>query len=150
VALDGDLDRLRRLGRVLRPGRAAEAVRAYRFLASAYLRAHAFEQARQVVETGLALAPDNAQLVALRGEAKAGARDPEGALTDWKRALELDPEDIGALYSSAFLLEREGRLAEAADAWRSIIEWNQSRGFTPQTEWPKQELQRLRIANAVD
>ena len=46
--------------------------------------------------------------------------------------LELEPEDIGALYSRAFLLEREGRLAEAADAWRSIIEWNEARGFTLQ------------------
>jgi tetratricopeptide (TPR) repeat protein len=133
-----------------RVAESPDAVREYRFLASAYLRAHAFEQARQVVETGLALTPDDAQLVALRGEANAGVGDPEGALADWRRALELDPEDIGALYSSAFLLEREGRLAEAADGWRSIIEWNQSRGFTLQTEWPKQELERLRIASAVD
>ncbi|MBV8998366.1 MAG: hypothetical protein JO304_04855, partial [Solirubrobacterales bacterium] len=56
----------------------------------------------------------------------------------------------GALYSSAFLLEREGRLADAADAWRSIIEWNESRGFTLQTEWPKHELERLRTTNPVD
>jgi tetratricopeptide (TPR) repeat protein len=86
----------------------------------------------------------------MRGEAKAGVGDPAGALADWSRALELEPEDIGALYSSAFLLEREGRLTEAGDAWRSIIEWNESRGFALQTEWPKHELERLRTANAVD
>jgi tetratricopeptide (TPR) repeat protein len=130
--------------------RSPDDVRNYRFLATAYLGAHAFGQAGDAVQAGLALAPDDGPLVAMRGEAKAGLADPEGALADWKRAIELDTEDIGALYSSAFLLEREGRPAEAADAWRSIIEWNESRGFTLQTEWPKRELERLQTANADD
>jgi tetratricopeptide (TPR) repeat protein len=133
-----------------RVARSMGDVREYRFLATAYLGAHAFGRARDAVEAGLALAPEDGPLVAMRGEAKAGLGDPQGALADWTRALELEPEDIGALYSSAFLLEREGRLAEAADAWGSIIEWNESRGFTLQTEWPKRELERLRTANAPD
>ena len=133
-----------------RVARSPDDVREYRFLATAYLSAHAFGQARDAVEAGLALAPDDGPLVAMRGEAKAGLGDPEGALADWRRALELEPEDISALYSSAFLLEREGRLDDAADAWRSIIEWNESRGFALQTEWPKQELERLRNADPVD
>ena len=133
-----------------RVARSPDDVREYRFLATAYLSAHAFGQARDVVEAGLARAAEDGPLVAMRGEAKEGLGDPEGALADWRRALELEPEDVGALYSSAFLLEREGRLAEAADAWRSIIEWNASRGFTLQTEWPKRELERLRTADAVD
>lgn len=121
-------------------------LREHRFLAAAYLHAHAFERALGVVEVGLELAPDDAVLVAMRGEAKSGLGDPEGALADWHRALELDPEDIGALYSSAFLLEREGRPAEAVEAWRAIITWNDSRGYVLQSEWPKQELERLRTA----
>jgi hypothetical protein len=40
-------------------------------------------------------------------------------------------------------LEREGRAADAANAWRSIIEWNESHGYTLQSEWPRRELQRL-------
>jgi tetratricopeptide (TPR) repeat protein len=92
---------------------------------------------------GLELLPGDAALVALRGEAKAGLAESEGALADWRRALELAPEDIGPLYGSAFLLEREGRLSEAAEAWRSIIAWNEARGYTLQSEWPKQELSRL-------
>jgi tetratricopeptide (TPR) repeat protein len=133
-----------------RVARSPDDVREYRVLATAYLTARAFGPARDAVEAGLALAPDDGPLVAMRGEAKAGLGDPEGALADWRRALELEPEDIGALYSSAFLLEREGRLAEAAEAWRSIIKWSESRGFTLQTEWPKQELERLRTADAAD
>jgi len=133
-----------------RVARSPDDVRQYRFLTSAYLKAHAFEQARDAVEAGLALAPDDAPLLAMRGEAKAGTGDPEGALADWRLALAVEPEDIGALYSSAFLLEREGRLAEAADAWRSIIAWNETRGFTLQVEWPRHELERLRTANPLD
>jgi tetratricopeptide (TPR) repeat protein len=121
-------------------------VREYRFLATAYLSALVFERALAVAAAGLELAPDDAALVAMEGEAKAGLGDPEGALADWRRALELEPEDIGALYSSAFLLERERRLAEAIEAWQAIIEWNESRGYLLQCEWPRQELERLGAA----
>jgi tetratricopeptide (TPR) repeat protein len=118
-------------------------VRAYRFLANAHLSAHAYRPALDTVEAGLAIAPDDAALVALRGEANAGLGNTKAALADWRCALELDPEDIGPLYSSAFLLEREGRPEEAAEAWRSIIGWNEARGYTLQTVWPRQELDRL-------
>jgi tetratricopeptide (TPR) repeat protein len=122
------------------PGDARE----YRFLAKAYLTAHAYEPAYEIVEAGLALAPNDAALVALRGEAKAGLGDPEGALADWRRAVELEPEDIGALYSSAFLLERQGRIEEAITAWHSILAWCEGRGQDLEAEWPRRELDRLR------
>jgi tetratricopeptide (TPR) repeat protein len=122
---------------------APREVREHRFLASAYLHAHAYERALRVVEAGLELASGDATLVAQGGEAKAGLGDAEAALADWRRALELEPEDIGALYSSAFLLEREGRLAEAIEAWRAIIVWNEARGYSLQTVWPRRELDRL-------
>jgi tetratricopeptide (TPR) repeat protein len=118
--------------------------REHRFLAAAYLRAHAYDRALEAVDAGLGLAPEDAALIELRGEAKAGLGDAEGALADWRRSLELDTESIGGLYMSAFLLEREDRRAEAIDAWRSIIAWNESRGYMLQTVWPKQELERLR------
>lgn len=125
---------------------APDEPRGHRFLASAYLRAHAYEQALAVAEAGLGLAPDDARLLALRGEARAGLGDPERALADWGRAVEVDRQDIGALYSSAFLLEREGRLEEALAMWRTIIAWHGSRGHTLQTEWPVREAERLQAA----
>jgi tetratricopeptide (TPR) repeat protein len=120
--------------------------REHRFLAASYLRADNYGRAMETVEAGLELASDDAALVELRGEAKAGMGDVEGALGDWRRSLELDAESIGGLYMSAFLLEREGRTAEAIDAWNAIIAWNESRGYTLQTVWPKQELERLQGA----
>jgi tetratricopeptide (TPR) repeat protein len=120
-----------------------ESLREYRFLGHAYLTARAYTRALEIADAGLALAPDDAVLIAVRGEAKAGLGDAVGALADWGRALELDPEDIGALYSSAFLLEREDRLEESAAAWQAIIEWNEAREQTLETEWPRRELERL-------
>jgi tetratricopeptide (TPR) repeat protein len=116
----------------------------HRLLATAYLAGHQYDNAQRVIEAGLSLAPNDAALIESRGEVRAGTGDPEGALADWRRALELNPENLSAVYSSAFLLERHGRLAEAMDAWRQIIDWSQARGFPQDTEWPRQELERLR------
>jgi hypothetical protein len=70
-----------------RVARSPDDVREYCFLATGYLRAHAFGQARDAVEAGLALGPDDGPLVAMRGEATAGLGVPAGARTDWRRAL---------------------------------------------------------------
>ena len=119
-------------------------VRELRFLSIAYLMANDFEAAGKVVDAGIELAPDDAALMSNRGEVKAATGDPEGALAGWRRALELDPEDLSPVYSSAFLFEREGRLDEAAESWRYIVDYNAARGWDLTAVWPRQELQRLR------
>jgi tetratricopeptide (TPR) repeat protein len=119
-------------------------VREYRFLASAYAAAGRYERAWATVDTGLELDPDDRVLVAMRGEVKAGVGDLEGAIADWRYALELDNSDIGPLYSIAFLLEREGRLDEALEAWRSIVAWNEERNERLAAEYPMSELERVR------
>ena len=70
--------------------------------------------------------------------------DQEGALADWRRAHELSPEgELSMVYSSAFLLEHQGGLAEAIGAWRHILEYADARGWELTAVWPRQELQRL-------
>jgi hypothetical protein len=66
---------------------------------------------------------------------KSRRRRPTGG-----RAPKLDPEDIGALYSTAFLLEHECRLAASAVARPEIIDWNDTRGLTLESVWSNQEL----------
>jgi tetratricopeptide (TPR) repeat protein len=132
-------------------GRLAAArgeVREHRFLATALLKQHDYAGALDVAVAGLELTPDDYVLLGLRGEARAGLGEVEAALADWRRALELEPEDIGALFSTAFLLEREGRVAEAIAAWQAIVEWNDVRGYAVQTEWPRQMLERLQRGGA--
>jgi hypothetical protein len=46
-------------------------------------------------------------------------------------------------YSTADLLERQDRPAEAALEWRFIIDWCEERGHSIAADRPKRELQRL-------
>jgi tetratricopeptide (TPR) repeat protein len=118
-------------------------VRELRLLSSAHLAAHDNDAAAGVIAAGLELAPGDARLTYDRGELKARRGDADGALADWRRAHDLDPENYAPVYSSAFLLEREGRLAEAAEAWRQIVDFATERGWELTAAWPRQELQRV-------
>jgi tetratricopeptide (TPR) repeat protein len=119
-------------------------VDSYRLLAAAYLAGHQYEKARRVIEAGIALAPNDAQLIENRGDARAGTGDPDGALGDRRRSRELDPEKLSPVYSRGFLLEWEGRLEEAMDTWRFLTDRSEDHGFELDTVWPRQELERLR------
>ena len=46
-------------------------------------------------------------------------------------------------YSAAFLLERLGRLAEAAQEWQFIIGWCEEHDALIEATWPRQMLQRI-------
>lgn len=118
-------------------------LREHRFMASAYLYGGQYDEAQSVIEGGLKLASEDPMLIELRGDVRSHLGDPDGALADWRRAHELEPENLSSIYSSAFLLEREGRLEEAIEAWRYILDWCESRGYELDTEWPKRELERL-------
>jgi cytochrome c-type biogenesis protein CcmH/NrfG len=119
-------------------------MRGLRLLSSACLAARDYRAASDVIDTGLALVPDDPKLTYDRGEVKAARGDQDGALADWRRAHELDPADFGPVYMSAFLLEHEGRLAEAIAAWRHILEYADAHGWELTAVWPRQEVERLR------
>ncbi len=48
------------------------------------------------------------------------------------------------MYASAFLLEDLGRLADAVQMWRRILEHADAHGWELTTAWPRQQLHRLR------
>jgi tetratricopeptide (TPR) repeat protein len=92
-----------------RLARSPTDVREHRFLANAYLAGRDYQEAARVVDAGLALAPDDPMLLDLRGDARAATGDPDGALADWRRAVEVEVDNLSPVYSSALLLERLGR-----------------------------------------
>src|SRR5262245_10933895 len=118
-------------------------VRELRLLASALLAAHDDDAAADVIAAALELATGDAGLMCDQGEVKYRRGDLAGALADWRSAHELNPDNFAPVYFSAFLLERDGRLAEAADAWRYIIQNATERGWELTAVWPRQELERL-------
>ena len=115
----------------------------YRCLAHAYLAAGEYEEAGKVVEAGLKLEHD-VRLLEQQGSVLAGRGRPEEALATWERVSELDDESISPRYSRAFLLERLGRLTDAAREWETIIAWLREHGYDIQAEWPERELAQLR------
>ncbi|HET9971555.1 MAG TPA: hypothetical protein VFQ68_25200 [Streptosporangiaceae bacterium] len=118
-------------------------VRWLRLLAGADLAARDFGAAAEVTGTGPGLAPGDPKLTCDRGKVKAAQGDPEGTLAGWRRGHDLDPEDFGPVYMSAFLLEQEGRLAEAAAAWRHIPGYAEAHDWELTAIWPRQMLERL-------
>ncbi len=123
-------------------------VSAYRLLAQAYLHDHDHEKAARVIAAGLERFPGEAGLTEQQGDVYAAAGRAEDALASWRRAAEAAPDDYGISmhYSAAFLLERLGRLAEAAAEWRFIIGWCAQHGAVIESEWPERELQRIEAA----
>jgi tetratricopeptide (TPR) repeat protein len=98
------------------PGDVAEC----RFLACALVAARRWEEARDAIAAGLALSPDDAALTAFRGQVREEQGDPAGARADWRRALELDPEDMGrSTAAPSSSSGREGRRTPRASGARS-------------------------------
>ena len=91
----------------------------------------------------LAAAPEDVRAHRLLASAELAAGQYEQARRIVDAGLGLAP-----LHSIAFLLERQGRTGEAADAWRSILRWHEERGDSLGAEFPKRELARLRAAGS--
>jgi tetratricopeptide (TPR) repeat protein len=118
-------------------------VRELRFLSSAYLTARDYDAAAEVIAAGLELAPGDWKFISDRGDVRAARGDTEGALADWRRAHDFDPTDFSTVYSTAFLLEEVGRLAEAVESWRQILAHSEAQGWELDAMWPRQEIHRL-------
>jgi Flp pilus assembly protein TadD len=121
---------------------------AYQLLALAYWYDHDHPAAARVIAAGLERFPADPGLIEQQGSLYAGTGRPGDALAWWRRAAQAAPDDYGISmhYSAAFLLERLGRLAEAAGEWRFIIGWCEAHDSVIEAEWPRHELQRIEAA----
>ncbi len=121
---------------------------AYQLLALAYFYDHDHPAAARVIAAGLERFPGDPGLIEQQGSLYEAAGRPEDALTWWRRAAQAAPDDYGISmhYSAAFLLERLGRLAEAAGEWRFIIGWCEEHDAVIEAQWPRHELHRIEAA----
>jgi tetratricopeptide (TPR) repeat protein len=121
---------------------------AYRFLAMAYFYDHDHPAAARVIAAGLERFPGDPGPIEQQGDLYEATGRPGDALAWWRRAAQAAPDDYGISmhYSAAFLLERLGRLAEAADEWRFIIGWCEEHDAVIEAQWPREMLQRIEAA----
>ena len=116
-------------------------IREYRFLAGAYLRSGALQEARQVIAAGRKLEPDDDMLLATEAEALDASGRREEALAAWRTLKQRDPDDLSPYFMSAFTLEALGRYPEAAAEWRYIINWLEEHDDAVHTAWPQEMLE---------
>ena len=120
---------------------APDQIREYRFLAGAYLRSGAFEEAGKVIAVGRKLEPDDDGLLALEAELLDSSGRREEALSVWRTLKQREPENLSPYFMSAFALEALGRYQEAAAEWRYIISWLEAHDDAVHTTWPKEMLE---------
>ena len=122
--------------------------RTYQLLALAYRYDHDHPAAARVIAAGLERFPSDPGLIEEQGDLYAVTGRPDDALAWWRRAAQAAPDDYGVSmhYSAAFLLERLGRLAEAAGEWRFIVNWCEEHDAVIEAQWPGEMLQRIEAA----
>lgn len=91
-------------------------------LARLYLLGGVPDRAMELVTVGLAQAPQNAQLLTVRGAAKAQQGDLKGAFEDAEAAAKLAPNDEYAIVLLASLYRQSSRTDEAIQVVTSGIE----------------------------
>jgi tetratricopeptide (TPR) repeat protein len=116
-------------------------IREYRFLARAYLRNGALEEAGKVIAAGRKLEPHDSMLLAAEAELLDACGRREEALSAWRALKQRDPDDLSPYFMSAFTLEALGRYQEAAAEWRYIVSWLEAHDDTVHTTWPKEMLE---------
>lgn len=112
-------DEIRRLKARFRSDRDPSG-RAFAPLADAYRRAGELDEAADLVEEGTARLPDftPGHLVSARILRDRG--DEDGARRAYRRALELDPENVHALREAASLAEEDDRTGDALELWHRL------------------------------
>jgi tetratricopeptide (TPR) repeat protein len=78
-------------------------LRAHRFLAAAYTSARDYDRAELVIRAGLELAPDDPSLTEQLGDLLEATGRPDDALTYWRRAASLGPDNMSPHYKHGVL-----------------------------------------------
>ncbi len=113
-------------------------------LADAHQTAKQHEQALAVCEEALQRFPDNAGLLANYGDVLRSLKRYAEAFSAWRRAYELDPRWLDALYSTAFCHEELGEYPQALTVWEQIARILRERGLDVEAQWPAEMAEKCR------
>ena len=121
----------------------------YYYLALAYYMAGQYTESEMTIDAGRRVKPSDWKFVYLLGEirAKRGLTDEALTLFEWSHKLNSD--DLGSVYSQAFLLEEKERYQEAIEKWEYILAWHDRRGYQDYKDWGMKHIERVkqRLAN---
>jgi tetratricopeptide (TPR) repeat protein len=106
-----------RLAAKLHPDTAWGQVR----LASALIKANELDQATSTLKIAQQLEPNRWDAYTCQGLIAAKAGDLPGAVTDLRKALELNPKHGPTHFVLAWVLEQQGKLADARDEYRLAL-----------------------------
>lgn len=84
------------------------------------LRQRKLDVASQRIERARSLAPDNDQIYQLLGLLESGRGNSANAITDWRKAIEINPRNYRAAYQLAEEVERQGGANSDAEYQRLI------------------------------
>ena len=92
--------------------------------AQASMDARHFDVAEALLDHAIGLSPHFAQAYALRGAARLRLDDQDGAITDFSRAIELEPRQYEARIALAEIMMAGGDKRGAYDMFQKALEWN--------------------------
>lgn len=102
------------------------------------VNAEQFDLAGALLDHVTGLAPSFAQGYALRGVVRLGADDQTGAITDFSRAIELEPRQFEARIALAEVMLAGGDKRGAYAMLQKAIEWN------PHEDYARERARKLR------
>jgi len=100
---------------------APEQADTHKFLAASLMKAQRLQEAIQSGEKAAALAPGDAELANMLGAFYASVDDGVRAITEWSRAIDLNPADLTALQNIAVVEERLGLPSETSRLRRKFM-----------------------------
>lgn len=106
-------------------------------LLQGYTQAGRNEEAWELAKKAETRFPENASLHVYTGDLLRTMKRYDEAFVHWKRAAELEPKWMDAVYSMGFCYEELGRFDKAYDVWCGIVAELERRGFGPELEFPR-------------
>ena len=116
----------------------------WQLLADAYEYARMYEQAFEVIQKGLEKFPNDAGLLNRCGLLCMEFKKYGEAVDYYKKAIEKNPNMGNSYYGIARAYKASGKYKEAIEAWEQAINLHEKKGFDVETEYPKQEIAKLR------